>query len=352
MLRNKYWLLMVMALFLMVGMLAGCGPEETVVPDTGPEEAEEAEEEVAIDFPTKDIKWVISRDPGDGQDTIARGIAPYLSQELGVNVVVDNMPGAGGRVGFEELNRQDPDGHYIGQDVLGSMCNFEHLGDLDYPLIDVEWFAVIYSSPAAIWVGADSGIETVQDLIDMDRPVKIGESSIQGTHVPWTMALFNALGIEYEYVTGFGGRPEIATAAMRQEIDMVSSSVAGYASLIGDLHAVMVMGNERNPLLPDTPTLAEVAAELGQPDITRFLPMGMATYMVSCPPDTPREVTAILEEAFRKVIEENADFQQWAEEANMDAHFVGYDELRGMIDTVLSELNVLDFKGIVEASQQ
>jgi len=342
-LKGKFRIIMLVAFVLVTGLLlTGCPAEEETAVEQEPT------------FPTGNIIWAISRDPGDGQDITARLLAPYLAQELGVNVAVDNKPGAGGRVGFSELFRQNPDGYYLGQDVLGQMANFHVLGELDHPLEEIEWFSIIFKSPAALWVGADSEIKTIQDLIDLDRPVLIGETSLGGTHVPWTIGLFNALGIEFDYVTGFGGRPEIATAAMRLEIDAVSSSVSGYAAQAeaGDLRALLIMGEERHPLLPDTPTLGEVAAELGNPDIEKFLPMGMAIYMVGAPPGTPREVTKVFEDAFQRIIEENEEFKAKAAEAKVDTVFMGYDETRAMLAEVIAILEDMDIKSIIEGLEQ
>ncbi|HED23885.1 MAG TPA: hypothetical protein ENN91_02025, partial [Firmicutes bacterium] len=147
----------------------------------------------------------------------------------------------------------------------------------------------------------------------------------------------------------FEGRPELATAAMRGEIDMVSSSVAGYASLIGDINAIVLMSDERHELLPDTPTLLEVGDELGKTaEFQKILPMGITTYMVGCPPGTPREVTMVLEEAFRSVIEDNEEFKAWAAEANMPAYFRGYDEINQMLNDVIAMLEEIDIVSIVE----
>jgi len=76
--------------------------------------------------------------------------------------------------------------------------------------------------------------------------------------------------------------------------------------------------------------------------------MVTATYMVGAPPGTPREITAILEEAFRSIIEDNENFAAWAEEAGVDIAFRGYDDTRAMLSDVLAVLEEMDIKSIIE----
>ncbi len=343
MLKGKSWIFLLMVLILALGMLVGCGQEAVA-----PEPEEEQPEEELPEYPTDTIIWTVARDPGDPQDITARGIAPYLSEVLGVNVVVDNKPGGGGVVGYGELWRQRPDGYYIGQDVLGQMANFDALGRLDDPLFEVEWFSIIYQSPAGIWVGADSEIKTVQDMIDMDRSLIYGDTTTAGTHVPWLVRFSDSLGIDFTYSTGWEGRGEIFAAVMRLEVDVVPNSFSGLVNqyLAGDMHCVMLMAPERHPLMPDVPTLGEIAEQYNMPELNKLLPMGMTTYMVGAPPGTPRYVTETLESAFKEVIENNDDFKAWAEEANQDIVFYGYDDTRRILGDVIKVLEEMNWKEV------
>ncbi|WP_409227769.1 tripartite tricarboxylate transporter substrate-binding protein [Gudongella sp. SC589] len=346
-LRKISMLLVLIAL--LVGTLSGCaGSDDPAPAPEQPATEAPASEALASDYPEETITWNISRDPGDGQDLIARGIARFLPDVLGVPVAVNNVPGAGGRVGYGELHRSVPDGYTIGQDVVGTMANFNALGELDFPLDDIEWFCSIYKSPAALWVSADGDIQSIQDLIDFDGEVLIGDSSMAGTQVPWTIALLERLGVEYSYVLGFEGTPPINMAIMRGEVDMVARSVGGQASMIGDLNAIVVMGEKRHPLLPDTPTLAEVAADVGQPELNEILPLGMTLYMVGAPPGTPDHITDTLEEGIAAVFE-NQEFLTWAEDSNIDADFQGKAEINETLTTVM---RLLDEIGIVDKVNQ
>ncbi|MFP5370530.1 MAG: tripartite tricarboxylate transporter substrate-binding protein, partial [Actinomycetes bacterium] len=68
--------------------------------------------------------FMVPFSPGGGYDTIARGIAPYLEDELGATIVVENVTGAGGRVAANELYTAEPDGLTFGifaaQGIVGA----------------------------------------------------------------------------------------------------------------------------------------------------------------------------------------------------------------------------------------
>jgi tripartite-type tricarboxylate transporter receptor subunit TctC len=68
---------------------------------------------IAADYPTKPIKLIACAAAGGGEDTEARGIAPYLEKVLGVSIMVENQPGAGGKIAFEKFQRTEPDGYSL-----------------------------------------------------------------------------------------------------------------------------------------------------------------------------------------------------------------------------------------------
>jgi tripartite-type tricarboxylate transporter receptor subunit TctC len=64
-------------------------------------------------YPTQAIKIIVPFTPGTGMDTIARVVAPRLSERLGQPVVVQNQPGASGNIGADTVAKSNPDGHTI-----------------------------------------------------------------------------------------------------------------------------------------------------------------------------------------------------------------------------------------------
>ena len=64
-------------------------------------------------YPTQSIKIIVPFTPGTGMDTIARVVAPRLSERLGQPVVVQNQPGASGNIGADAVAKANPDGHTL-----------------------------------------------------------------------------------------------------------------------------------------------------------------------------------------------------------------------------------------------
>ncbi|MBV9361157.1 MAG: tripartite tricarboxylate transporter substrate binding protein, partial [Betaproteobacteria bacterium] len=67
----------------------------------------------AAQFPSRPITIIVPYPPGSTSDLLPRAIAPLMSHSLGVPVVVDNRPGAGGNVGATVVARGEASGHTI-----------------------------------------------------------------------------------------------------------------------------------------------------------------------------------------------------------------------------------------------
>jgi tripartite-type tricarboxylate transporter receptor subunit TctC len=71
-------------------------------------------------YPTKPIKLVCPYATGGSTDIAARALTPPLQEFLGQSVVVVNVPGAGGAVGFDEVRKSEPDGYKMMAAAIGA----------------------------------------------------------------------------------------------------------------------------------------------------------------------------------------------------------------------------------------
>jgi tripartite-type tricarboxylate transporter receptor subunit TctC len=122
---------------------------------------------VAQSFPDDTIRIVVPFAAGTTTDTVARRVGEGMSEVLGVPFAFENRPGAGGSVGTVEVVTADPDGYTLSMGTVGTLAiNASIFPDLPYdPRTDVTPIAFVGYTPTLLVVGADSGFETLDDLI-------------------------------------------------------------------------------------------------------------------------------------------------------------------------------------------
>ena len=80
-----------------------------------------ANDALALDYPTRPIRFIVGYPAGGSTDIIARLIGQRLSEKLGQQLVIENKPGAGNNIGTETVVRADPDGYTV---LLVNPANF------------------------------------------------------------------------------------------------------------------------------------------------------------------------------------------------------------------------------------
>jgi tripartite-type tricarboxylate transporter receptor subunit TctC len=249
-------------------------------------------------YPTKPINLIIQAAPGGLSDLTARTVGSVVSEVLGVPVLFTNRPGAAGAVAMTYVKESRPDGYTIGY-VPVELAMVEALGyaqDLNPHSFDLICASNI--APATITVRADSGWETLDDLIEWCKAnpgkLRVGNS---GTGSIWYVAgasFAKAAGIEVNHVPFDGAAPAVA-ALLGKHIDMVPVSEMEVRSGVesGELRILAVFSSERSQYNPDVPTMKELGY-----DITVAAWGGFAA-----PKGIPAEIMAVLEDAFRQGVQ-------------------------------------------------
>lgn len=122
-------------------------------------------------WPMRPIRLVVPYPPGGSTDISGRLLGQYLSKELGVPVVVDNIPGVGGVVGSDQVRRAAPDGYSF---VLGSSAshsvNMVALKTHPYdPITDFAPVTLVTKYANSLFVAYDSAPKTLADIEEMAR---------------------------------------------------------------------------------------------------------------------------------------------------------------------------------------
>lgn len=210
------------------------------------------------------IKYVVPFPPGGLTDVMARLMAQQLStQWKGVNIIIENRPGAGAMSGAEYVARSNPDGltmlavnmtHSVNATLFKGRSRF----DLNKDLKPVAFLA---GTPVLIVVPSNSKIKTLADLVSAakESSLNAGSSGV-GTPSHLSMALFNQLnGTSIVHVPYKGGSPSL-TDLMAGQLDVIFSNFSESLPFVksGKLRAIAIASAERNPQVPDVPTTAEV----------------------------------------------------------------------------------------------
>jgi tripartite-type tricarboxylate transporter receptor subunit TctC len=218
----------------------------------------------AQDYPVRPITIIVASTPGGGTDIISRIIAEPLTRQLGQPFVVENIPGAGSVVGTLAAAKAAPDGYTLTTGLNAAMAvNPSLFANLPYdPIRDFAPVAMLANYPFAVVVSNKSPIHSIQELIALAKakPGQIDYASAgNGTGQHLSTELFKLMtGINLTHVPYRGAAPAY-TDVISGEVPVFFDNLASAIGQIkgGTVRAIAVTGNERSPLLPDVPTVAE-----------------------------------------------------------------------------------------------
>ncbi|MGB9034361.1 hypothetical protein BLJ79_08710 [Arthrobacter sp. UCD-GKA] len=275
------------------------------------------------DFPSKDVRLIVPWAAGGSGDLTARTIAPLLEKDLGVNVIVENKPGANGSVAYNWLAEQEPDGYNLA--MMG--VEVATLQFMDYD-IKPENYAPIgqgLAGPGAIAVPVDSPFKTLEDLIAAAK-AKPGEVTFSspGIGSVWdspAAGLQQLADIKLTSVPFDGSAPAIAAAASGKvdfSIDAIGSQKVQVDG--GHLRYLAMLTDERDPDNSDVPTAKEAGVDL----------QNASWVGIMAPKDTPEDAVKKLSDAMEKATAD-ASYQEVIKSSNLVPTFKDSTEMAAFI---------------------
>jgi tripartite-type tricarboxylate transporter receptor subunit TctC len=178
-------------------------------------------------------------------------------------VVVENRPGAGGAAAWNDVANARPDGYTLGSVNYPAIAGVYATGGL--PFDPMEKFAflgnIIYEANI-IAVGKNSPYKSLSEMVDYLKAnpsgLSYGSDGIASLDGLVALAVGSKAGVKFRSVN-FEGSSDALAALLGGHIDAMGMSVSMAVPLMqsGDVRAMGVGGNERNPLMPDVPTFAE-----------------------------------------------------------------------------------------------
>jgi len=215
----------------------------------------------ADNFPASSIRIVVPFPAGGTTDILARFVAQYLGDKLGVTAIVENRPGASGTIGSEMVAKSPNDGSVLLLTATHHVINASLYRKLPYDTQkDFSSIAIVASAPNALVVNKDFPAKTVADLIAMAKkePGKLsfGSSGIGGANHLSGELFKQMAGVDIVHVPYKGAAPamnDLIGGHIPIMFDTLPTVLPAAAA--GTIRVLAVTSKERAASLPDAPTL-------------------------------------------------------------------------------------------------
>jgi len=294
------------------------------------------------DFPDDNIEIIVPFSAGGPTDTVTRMIAEPMAEELGVQLVVQNVEGAGGTVAAGEAAQADPDGYTVLMHHIGMSTAPTLYPDLGYdPREDFKTVGLVTEVPMTVIARKDLEPNTLEELVtyvkENQDTITYANAGIGSASHLCGVLLQQAMGVKVQEVPYDGTGPAMADLVGGQ-VDFMCDQTTNTTSQIksGEVKGYAVTTPERVESLPDLPTTEEA----GLPDAQVTVWHGLYV-----PAETPDDVVEKLTAALQTALEDQGVIDQMADlgtapvpadQATPEAHSQRLDEQIDAWSEVLS----------------
>lgn len=274
-------------------------------------------------YPCRPVRLICPYAPGGGTDLLCRVLAHEAEQRIGRPVLVDNVTGGGGAVGFAAGELAPPDG-YTALMTTFELVSLPVQGLAPFTFEDFDLVMLLNMDPAAVAVRTDSPTMTLKDFVAAakdGKPPRLGNS---GSGAVWHLAaalLAERTGAPITHVPFTGSSPAI-TALIGGHVDAVIASPSELKTYVesGQLRLLGVMSEARLQTAPAVPTCREQGFDLV-----------FGTWRgLALPKGVPAAARGVLRETFRAVVTSDA-LAAFAAQSGMNLRFLNGDAFREMV---------------------
>ena len=254
----------------------------------------------AQDYPNRTIKVVIPSSPGGPSDIFGRSLMQQLSENLGKPIIIENKPGAGSKIGIQQVAKSAPDGYTLLLVSSTFVINPSLYADPGFdPIKDFTPVALPVSSPNVIVVHPSFPAKDIKEFFAIVKanPGKYDYASPGGGTGPHLSAelLKLRMHLDMAHIPYKGGGPALqAVLANQVPIGLSAIPPATPQVKAGALRALALTSSTRSSSLPDVPTLNEAGVTDFEGDTLSFImaPAGTPPTIVQ---KLNREITKALE---------------------------------------------------------
>jgi tripartite-type tricarboxylate transporter receptor subunit TctC len=213
---------------------------------------------------------IVNFQAGSASDLLARSLTGPLRQELGQPFIIENRGGADGMIAGRDIARAAPTGYTLGFGTTTAWAIQMNLYPKEMgfdPRTDFAPVSLLGTTHYLLIANADLGINSVADLVQLARRSKPGSlnysSTGEGSISHLGMLIFaKKLGIEMTHVpfkSTAQSIVDVASGVIQLQLASIAPTIPLYRA--GKVRILGIAGNQRSPLLPEVPTLAEQGAD-------------------------------------------------------------------------------------------
>ena len=290
----------------------------------------------ATPYPTKKITIIVPFKPGGGFDLQARMLTMHLEKYLPnkVNIVIENIAGAGGKMGAVQLAKSKPDGYTIGVVGLESVAFMQALGQLQEDPQQWTFLGQLSSDPLLVAVNASAGLKTLADMKAKDFRFGITSEMLASAAV-----ICKTIGAKFRPVL-FDGSGDAVLAGMRGDVDALVFSwptmIKGVRDSQGKMNSLFVPSKSRLPSLPDVPTLSELGVQ-AEPGVYAVV---ATSRIIVAPAGVDKAIQGILVNAINKATSD-PEFVKQMKKAEFDLATAKPDEVKVRMKAAVDEFTAV-----------
>ncbi|TQN38020.1 tripartite-type tricarboxylate transporter receptor subunit TctC [Blastococcus colisei] len=303
-------------------VLAGCGGGG----DTGSGGDSGAQ---AVDYPTRDISYIVPYGTGGSTDPIGRQYSSLMEELLGATIVVENREGGGATIGTSAVVTAQPDGHTLGLSSNSALTN-QPITQPDLPYDTPEDYQPIIKLadlPTVVTVAADAPWQSIEEFVQYaeDNPGQL-RVSVSGARTAPDLSvqeLNRIADVEITTVPFSGGGGEALAALLGGQVE----ANAGYAPSVrgqveaGELRVLGVFYDGTYDVFPEAESFPEAGYDVTLP----------ATYYTIAPAGLPADVLDRLVEASEEALA-SEEFLSFAEENGYIVDPITTDDIRAELE--------------------
>ncbi|WP_108462208.1 Bug family tripartite tricarboxylate transporter substrate binding protein [Devosia naphthalenivorans] len=286
-------------------------------------------------YPVDTVTLVVPYAAGGAGDIVGRLVADELSRRLGVNFVVENVGGASGAIGAEQVSRSPADGSTLLLAGNAIITTAPHLAEVGFePLEDFIAIANVSEAVRMLVSSKSLPVTKVEEFVAYAKEhpgeLNYGSVGVGSTGHVATVDMLNVMGIEATHIP-YKGAAEVVQAVLSGDVQFMMDAAAVAQARQDTVTALAVPGGEQLSEFPDVPALAS----LGYDSIS-----GTGWQMIMGPAGMPDEAVSMVETALKEA-STDPEFVDKLTKAGVSPRFMGSAELDAALRADYERLAVL-----------